>query len=182
MSSTDVPVSNTLQRLHTLPMSRDSHSAQRSWLPIDHYQGDLAGSHYVAFTKTPLVHSCSLGFASCTNAVHLPKVSDEQNQIEWTSAPPLAERALRPGPHWRPSGKANYTPGSSNYLAKGVPFHPHGCTVIPGGHSTNMSLRRCTQENGLSPLEYHNIIIGITSSYHKCSHHVHWLSWSNSIS
>jgi hypothetical protein len=29
--------------------------------------------HYVAFTKTPLVHSCSLGFASCTNVVHLPK-------------------------------------------------------------------------------------------------------------
>jgi hypothetical protein len=44
--------------------------------PIDQYQGDLAGSHYVAFTKTPLVHRCSLGFASRTNVVHLPKVGD----------------------------------------------------------------------------------------------------------
>jgi hypothetical protein len=43
---------------------------------IDHYQGDLAGSHYVAFTKTPLVHSCLLGFASRTNTVLLPKVGD----------------------------------------------------------------------------------------------------------
>jgi hypothetical protein len=29
------------------------------------------------------------------------------------------------------------------------------------------------RENGTSPLKYHNIIIGITSSYHKYSHHVH---------
>jgi hypothetical protein len=51
MSTTDIPVSNTLPRLHTLPTSRDSYSARGSSLPIDHYQGDLAGSHYVAFTK-----------------------------------------------------------------------------------------------------------------------------------
>jgi hypothetical protein len=42
-------------------------------LPIDHYLGDLAGYHYVAYTKAPLVHSCSLGFASRTNIVHLHK-------------------------------------------------------------------------------------------------------------
>jgi hypothetical protein len=76
MSTTDIPVSNTLQRLHTLPISRDSLSARRALLPIDHYQGGLAGYHYVAFTKTPLVHSCSLGFASRTNTVHIPKVDD----------------------------------------------------------------------------------------------------------
>jgi hypothetical protein len=35
--------------LHTLPMSRDSLSARGSRLPIDHFQGELAGSHYVAF-------------------------------------------------------------------------------------------------------------------------------------
>jgi hypothetical protein len=51
MSTTDISVSNTLQRLHTLRTSRDSHSARGSSLPIDHYQGDLAGSHYVAFIK-----------------------------------------------------------------------------------------------------------------------------------
>jgi hypothetical protein len=37
----------------TLPTSCDFHSAQRSWLSIDHYQGDLVGSHYVAFIKIP---------------------------------------------------------------------------------------------------------------------------------
>jgi hypothetical protein len=43
---------------------------------LKHYQGESARFHYVAFTKTPHVHSCSLDFASCTNAVHLPKVGD----------------------------------------------------------------------------------------------------------
>jgi hypothetical protein len=51
VSTADIPVSNNLQRSHTLPTSRDSLSARGSSLPIDHYQGDLAGSHYVAFTK-----------------------------------------------------------------------------------------------------------------------------------
>jgi hypothetical protein len=51
VSTADIQVSNTLQRLHTLPTSRDFHSARGSSLPIDHYQGDPAGSHYVAFTK-----------------------------------------------------------------------------------------------------------------------------------
>jgi hypothetical protein len=72
----DIPVSNTLQRLHTLPTSRDSLSTQRALLSIDHYLGGLAGYHYVAFTKTPLMHSCSLGFVGHTNIVHLPKVGD----------------------------------------------------------------------------------------------------------
>jgi hypothetical protein len=57
-------------------MSRDSLSARRALLPIDHYLGGMAGHHYIAFTKIPLVHSCSLGFASRTNTVHLPKVGD----------------------------------------------------------------------------------------------------------
>jgi hypothetical protein len=57
-------------------MSRDSRSARGALLPIDHYLGDLAGYHYVAFTKIPLVCSCPLGFASHTNTVLLPKVGD----------------------------------------------------------------------------------------------------------
>jgi hypothetical protein len=39
----DIPISNSLQRLHTLPTSHDSHSARRSRFSIDRYQGDLAG-------------------------------------------------------------------------------------------------------------------------------------------
>jgi hypothetical protein len=76
VSTADISVSNLLQRSHTLPTSHDSLSARGELIPIDHYLGGLAGYHYVAFTKTPLVHSCSLGFASRTNAVHLPKVGD----------------------------------------------------------------------------------------------------------
>jgi hypothetical protein len=76
MSTADISVSNPLHRSHTLPTSHDSLSARGELIPIDHYLGGLAGYHYVAFTKTPLVHSCSLGFASRTNTVHLPKVGD----------------------------------------------------------------------------------------------------------
>jgi hypothetical protein len=72
----DISVSNPLQRSHTLPTSRDSLSARGELIPIDHYLGGLIGYHYVAFTKTPLVLSCSLGFASRTNVVHVPKVGD----------------------------------------------------------------------------------------------------------
>jgi hypothetical protein len=57
-------------------MSHDSFSARGALLPIDHYLGGLAGYHYVAFTKIPLVCSCSLGFTSRTNTVLLPKVGD----------------------------------------------------------------------------------------------------------
>jgi hypothetical protein len=62
-------------------------------------------------------------------------------------------------------------PSSSNYSAKGVPFHPHGCTIFSSGHPTNRSLRRGTRENHSSPLKYHqsNIIIIMTTSYHKLS-------------
>jgi hypothetical protein len=75
MSSIDIPVFNTLQRLRTLPTSRDPFMP-RVDQTLKHDQGELARFHYIAFTKTPLVHSCSLGFASRTNVVHLPKVGD----------------------------------------------------------------------------------------------------------
>jgi hypothetical protein len=74
VSTADISVSNPLQRSHTLPTSHDSLSAQGELIPIDHYLGGLVGHQYVAFTKTPLLHSFSLGFASRTNIVHLPKV------------------------------------------------------------------------------------------------------------
>jgi hypothetical protein len=48
----------------------------RLYRPDLHYRGEWPGIHYVAFTKTPLVHSYSLGFVSRTNVVHLPKVGD----------------------------------------------------------------------------------------------------------
>jgi hypothetical protein len=47
----DILVSNTLPRSHTLTTSRDSHSARKEPISIDHYLGGQAGYHYVAFTK-----------------------------------------------------------------------------------------------------------------------------------
>jgi hypothetical protein len=51
VSTNDISISNTLQRSHTLPTSRDSHSARKEPVSIHHYLGGLAGYHYVAFTK-----------------------------------------------------------------------------------------------------------------------------------
>jgi hypothetical protein len=90
VSTADIPVFNTLQRLHTLPTSHDSISARRALLPIDHYLGGLAGYHYVAFIKTNLVHIYSLGFASHTNKVHLPKVVTNKTKSNEPQHPPLA--------------------------------------------------------------------------------------------
>jgi hypothetical protein len=79
-------------------MSRDSPSARGALLPIDHYLGDLAKYHYIAFTKIPMVCSRPLGFASRANTILLPKV--------WLTKPsrmnlgtPLVEQALCPGTH-----------------------------------------------------------------------------------
>jgi hypothetical protein len=55
--TTDISVSNTLQMLHTLPMNCNYLSARGALLHIDHYIGDLARYHYVAFTKILLVCS-----------------------------------------------------------------------------------------------------------------------------
>jgi hypothetical protein len=48
---------------------------------------------------------------------------------------------------------------SSNYSAKGVPLHPHGCTVFPDGHPTNRSLRRGTRETARVPLRDTSTVI-----------------------
>jgi hypothetical protein len=135
MCSTDIPVSNTLQRLHTLPMSSDPFLP---WVDqtIKHYPGELARFHYVAFIKTPLVHSCSLGFASRTNAVHLPKAVTNKTKSNEPLHPPWQSEHYASAPIDGPLAKPSTPLGSSNYTAKGVPFHSHGCNVIPGGHST----------------------------------------------
>ena len=146
----------------TLPTSRDSHSARRELLPIDHYLGGLAGHHYVAFTKIPRGCSRPLGFLNVPHSS--PRGEPELGRASRIHRAPLTARRL-----------SELHPGSSNYSAKGIPFHPHGCTVFPGGHPTNRSLRRGTRETARAPLKYHqsNIIIIETTSYHKCSHHVH---------
>jgi hypothetical protein len=75
MSTTDIPISNTRQTLHTLPTSHDPFLP---WVDqtLKHYQGESARFHDVAFTKIPLVCSFPLGFTNRTNTVLLPKVGD----------------------------------------------------------------------------------------------------------
>jgi hypothetical protein len=134
-----ISFSNTLQRLCTLPTSYDSLSARRSWLSIDHYQGDPVGHHYVAFTKIPRGCSRPLGFL---NALHSsPRGKPKLGRASCIHRAPLTARRL-----------SELHPGSSNYSAKGIPFHPHGCTVFLGGHPTNRSLRRGTRETARAPL------------------------------
>jgi hypothetical protein len=99
MSTTDIPVSNTLQRSHTLPTICDSLSTRGSSLPIDHYQGDLAGSQYVAFTKIPRGHSRLLGFSILINIIHLPKGRVINKTKSRTSATSHGRASIVPGPH-----------------------------------------------------------------------------------
>jgi hypothetical protein len=130
---------NTLQRLCTLPTSRDSLSARRELLPIDHYLGGLAGHHYVAFTKIPRGCSRPLVFL---NALHSsPRGEPKLGRASRIHRAPLTTRRL-----------SELHPGSSNYSAKGIQFYPHGCTVFPGGHPMKRSLRRGTRETARAPL------------------------------
>jgi hypothetical protein len=98
VSTTDISVSNPLQRSHTLPTSHGSLSARGELIPIDHYLGGLAGYHYIAFTKTPLVHSCSLGFASRTNVVHLPRWVTNKTKSNEPLSPNLGRASTTPRP------------------------------------------------------------------------------------
>jgi hypothetical protein len=86
MSTDDISVCNSLQRSHTLPMSRDSRSPRGVLLPIDHFQGEPAGFHYVAFIKILRRYSRPLGFL---NAPH----SSPRGKL------PSAERAAYTEPH-----------------------------------------------------------------------------------
>jgi hypothetical protein len=56
--------------------------------PDLHYQGEWPGIHYVAFTMTPMLYSCSLGFASRTNAVHLPRWVTNKTKLNEPLHPP----------------------------------------------------------------------------------------------
>jgi hypothetical protein len=63
VSMTDILVPNPLHRSHNLPMSRDPLSARGARLSIDHFQGKLAGFHYVAVMMIPQRFSHPLGFS-----------------------------------------------------------------------------------------------------------------------
>jgi hypothetical protein len=79
-------------------MSRDSLSTRGALLRIDHFLGGLAGYHYIAFTKIPLVCSCLLGFTGRTKTV-LPKGVTNKTESKEPQHPTLAKQVLCPNPH-----------------------------------------------------------------------------------
>jgi hypothetical protein len=110
-----------------------------------HYQGEWLGIRYIAFTKTPLVHSCSLVSLVVQTQYTSPRWVTHKTKSNEPLHPPWQSEHYAPTPIDGPTAKPTTPLGSSNYSAKVVPFHPYGCTVILGGHSTNRSLRRGTQ-------------------------------------
>jgi hypothetical protein len=124
VSSTDIPVSNTLQRLHTLPTSRDP-SMHRVDQTLKHYQGESTRFHYVAFTKTPLVHSCSLGFASRT----------QYTSLRWVTNKTKSNKPLHPN-----LGRASTMPWPPLTAFRQSQLHPqvHLINQLRASHSTLM--------------------------------------------
>jgi hypothetical protein len=97
--------------------------------PDLHYQGEWLGIHYVAFTKTPLVHSCLLGFASRTNAVQLI------NQLRWVTNKTKSKEPLHPN-----LGRASTTPWPPLTALLQSQLHPqvHLINQLRVSHSTVM--------------------------------------------
>ena len=96
-------------------------SLARACKTLIHSRGEWPGIHYEAFTKIPRGCSHPLGFL---NAPHSsPRGEPKLGRASRIHRAPLTARRL-----------SELHPGSSNYSAKGTPFHPHGCTVFPGGH------------------------------------------------
>jgi hypothetical protein len=92
---------------------------------LKHYQGE-SRFHYVAFTKTPLVHNCLLGFASRTNAVHLPR---------WVTNKTKSKEPLHPN-----LGSASTTPRPPLTAIRQSQLHPqvHLINQLRASHSTLM--------------------------------------------
>jgi hypothetical protein len=72
VSTTDIPVSNTLQRLHTLPTSHDPFSSLGLQDPI--FITEVNGSGYTTqpLQRFPRGHSRPLDFSSLINTVLIP--------------------------------------------------------------------------------------------------------------
>jgi hypothetical protein len=125
VSSTDILVSNTLQRLYTLPTSRDPFMP-RVDQTLKHYQGESARFHYVAFTKTSLVHGCSLGFAIRTTQYTSPR---------WVTNKTKSNEPLHPN-----LGRASTTPRPPLTALRQSQLHPqvHLINQLRTSHSTLM--------------------------------------------
>jgi hypothetical protein len=135
--------------------------------PDLHYRGEWPGIHYVAFTKTPW----------CIAARKVsPVVQTQYTSPRWVTNKTKSNEPLHP------LGRATTTPRPPLTALRQSQLHPqvHLINQLRASHSTLMVVLlsrvvnprtgpygEVLRKNGLSPLEYHNIIIGISSSYHK---------------
>jgi hypothetical protein len=145
--------------------------------PDLHCWGEWSGIHYVAFTKIPRGHRRSLGFSSLINTIPLPteRVTNKSNTKE-PRHPASAEQVLCPNPINDTTAKPT-TPQVPIINQLRTPIPPSWLYYFPVWSSNEQVLMERCSGNSLSPLKYHKfiIIIKISSTYHKCSHHVHWL-------
>jgi hypothetical protein len=94
---------------------------------LKHYQGESARFHYVAFTKTPLVHSCSLGFAKV--------VQTQYTSPRWVTNKTKSNEPLHPN-----LGRASTTPWSPLTTLRQSQLHPQVYLInrLRASHSTLM--------------------------------------------
>jgi hypothetical protein len=97
VSSADIPVLSLCRGCTLYPQVMISFQPGL-YIPDLHYRGEWLGIHYIAFTETPLVHSYSLGFASRTNIVHLPKVVTNKTKSKEPLHPNLGRASTTPRP------------------------------------------------------------------------------------
>jgi hypothetical protein len=145
-----VPRNKNFNRLQIWPSGDRVKSEIGETFTSNLINGDKRDREIKNFTERPrlgqisrhnvkLTPGCHIRFPKCTAL--LPKGRTNLDRASRIHRAPLTARRL-----------SELHPGSSNYSAKGVPLHPHGCTVFPGGHPTNRSLRRGTRETARAPL------------------------------
>jgi hypothetical protein len=124
--------------------------------------------------RFPRGRSRSLGFSSLINTLLLPtgRVTNK-TKLKEPRQLASAEQVLCPdsfdGPTMKPT-----TPQVSLLINQGCPIPPSWLYCYPGWSLNEQVLMERYSRNSLSPLRYHKfiIIIKITTSYHKYSHHV----------
>jgi hypothetical protein len=92
--------------------------------PDLHYQGEWPGIHYVAFTKIPLVYSCSLGF-----------IQTQYTSLRWVTNKTKSKEPLHPN-----LSKASTTPRHLLTALWQSQLHPqvHLINQLRASHSTLM--------------------------------------------
>jgi hypothetical protein len=99
VSTTDIPISNPLQRLHTLPMSRDLFFCLGSIKPSNTTKVSRQGFTMKPLQRFPRGRSHPLGFSTLINTVPLP-IGGVTNKSKTNESrhPALVEQVLCQNP------------------------------------------------------------------------------------